>query len=87
MLHLRVYGPTAALSEVGEKLETGVAARHVALAPAVRPEHVLLTAEIHPDSADDVLEFVLSRGVAPEDIVLARLDEVTATEAGTRARA
>ena len=64
MLHLRVYGPSGAMAEVGEGLEDGGAARHVALAPGVRPGHVLLTAEVDPESADAVLDFLLSRGVA-----------------------
>ena len=46
------------------------------LAPGVRAGHALLTAEVHPDSADAVLEFLVSRGVAEEDIALARLDEI-----------
>jgi uncharacterized hydrophobic protein (TIGR00271 family) len=36
----------------------------------------MLTAEVSRGSADAVLEFVLSRGVAPEDIAIARLDEI-----------
>jgi len=36
----------------------------------------LLTAEIHPESADPALEFLVSRGVEEEDIALARLDEI-----------
>lgn len=82
MLHLRVYGRSAAMAEIGEGLEEGGAARHVVLAQAVRPGHALLTAEVGVESADAVLEFVVSRGVSPEDIALGRIDEITPTAAG-----
>jgi uncharacterized hydrophobic protein (TIGR00271 family) len=81
MLHLRVYGASGAIAAIGERLEGGGAARHVALAPGVRADHTLLTAEITPESTDEVLEYLLSHGVEHEDIAFARFDEV-----GTSAR-
>ena len=77
MLHLRVYGPSHALTEVGSGLEEAGAARNVALAQGVRAGHVLLTAEVLPESADAVLAYLIRRGVTAEDIALARLDEIT----------
>ena|SRR6185295_377277 len=76
MLHLRVFGPSISLIEVAEGLEQRDDARHVVVAEAVRPAHTLLTAEVSPGSADAVLEFVVSRGVPPENVALARLDEI-----------
>ena len=76
MLFLRVYALSATLDEVARGLDEHGSARHVTLAPGVRSGHALLTAEVHPDSADPVLEFLLSSGVAEEDIALARLDEI-----------
>ena len=76
MLLLRIYAPSAALDEVARGLDEHGSARHVALSPAARSGHALLTAEVHPESADPVLEFLLSSGVAQEDIALARLDEI-----------
>jgi uncharacterized hydrophobic protein (TIGR00271 family) len=76
MLHLRIYGRSGAMAEVGEGLEGMDAARHVALARGVRPGHALLTGEVSPESADEVLDFLSSRGVARENITLARLDEI-----------
>jgi uncharacterized hydrophobic protein (TIGR00271 family) len=76
MLFLRVYGPTQALTDVGEGLEGGGTARHVTVVQGVRPGHSLLTAEVGPASADAVLDFLVSRGVAREDVTLARLDEI-----------
>ena len=76
MLFLRVYATSAALGEVAQGLEEHGSARHVILAEGVRPGHALLTAEVHPESADPVLEFLVGRGIAAEDIALARLDEI-----------
>ena len=76
MLFLRVYATSATLDEVAHGLDEHGGARHVTLAPGVRSGHALLTAEVHPDSADPVLEYLLSRGVAGEDIALARLDDI-----------
>lgn len=76
MLHLRVYGPSDSLTELGEGLEDHGAARNVALAPGVRAGHVLLTAEVSAEWADGVLELLVRNGVAEDDIMLARFDEI-----------
>ena len=76
MLHLRVYGPSDSLTEIGEGLEDHGAARNVALAQGVRAGHVLLTAEVSAEWADGVLELLVSNGVAEDDIALARFDEI-----------
>jgi hypothetical protein len=85
MLHLRVYGPSDALTKVGEGLEDRGTAGRVALSHGVRAGQVLLTAEVHSDAADDVLEFLVSRGVAEDDIRLVRFDEVGPIRAGRAA--
>jgi uncharacterized hydrophobic protein (TIGR00271 family) len=76
MLHLRVYGLSDSLTEIGEGLENHGAVRNVALAQGVRAGHVLLTAEVSAEWADRILELLLNRGVAEEDIALARFDEI-----------
>jgi uncharacterized hydrophobic protein (TIGR00271 family) len=76
MLFLRVYASAALLGEVAQGLEEHGSARHVVVAPGVRSGHALLTAEIHPEEADPALEFLVSSGVAEDDIALARLDEI-----------
>jgi uncharacterized hydrophobic protein (TIGR00271 family) len=76
MLHLRVYGPSDSLTQIGEGLSDQGAARHVALAQGVRAGHVLLTAEVSAEWADRVLALLVRSGVAEEDIRLARLDEI-----------
>ena len=76
MLFLRVYA-TVGHAERGRAGAGGARQRAArALAPGVRSGHALLTAEVHPESADPVLEFLLSSGVAEDDIALARLDEI-----------
>jgi uncharacterized hydrophobic protein (TIGR00271 family) len=76
MLFLRVYATAALLREVAQGLEEHGSARHVVVATGVRSGHALLTAELHPESADPALEFLVSRGIAEDDIALARLDEI-----------
>jgi len=85
MLHLRVYGPSASLTEIGEGLEDHGAARNVALAQGVRAGHVLLTAEVSTESADAVLDLLVRSGVPQEDIMLARLDEIGPVQPGSTA--
>jgi uncharacterized hydrophobic protein (TIGR00271 family) len=76
MLHLRVYGHSASLARIGQALEDGAVARHVVVVEGVRPGHALLTAEVHPASADAVLEFLGRHGLPHESIALARVDEI-----------
>ncbi len=76
MFHLRAYGPSRAMADAGEQLERTGMARHVALAPAVREGHAILTAEVSPDSADEVLDFMHARHVLPDDVALARVEEI-----------
>jgi uncharacterized hydrophobic protein (TIGR00271 family) len=85
MLHLRVYGPSGSLKEIGVGLEDHGAARNVALAPGVRAGHVLLTAEVNAEWVDGVLELLVRSGVAEEDIRLARLDEIGPIRPGRHA--
>jgi uncharacterized hydrophobic protein (TIGR00271 family) len=76
MLHLRVYGPSDSLMEIGEGLEDHGAARNVAVAQGVRAGHVLLTAEVSAERADGVLDLLTRSGVAEDDIRIARIDEI-----------
>ena len=40
MLHLMVHGRSGAMTRIGTGLDDGRAARHIALAPAVRPLNI-----------------------------------------------
>lgn len=75
MLQLRVYGTAASLEAVGRSLG-GSAVRGVVIAQAVRPGEAVLTAEVRPEAADTVLTAVAERGVAGENVILVRLDDV-----------
>lgn len=85
MLQLRVYGPAASLTAIGEDLEAHGAAHDVALAQGIRDGQVLLTADIATGSADAVLDLLRQRGLAEDDIRLARLDEVGPIKPGRTA--
>jgi len=76
MFHLRAYGSSRAMADAGEQLERRGVARHVALAAAVREGHAILTAEVSPESADEVLDFMHEHGVVPDDVALARVEEI-----------
>jgi uncharacterized hydrophobic protein (TIGR00271 family) len=76
MFHLRAYGTSQAMAEAGKDLEQSGLAHHVAVAAAVRDGHSLLTAEVSPGCADEVLDFMHERGVMPEDVALARVEEI-----------
>ena len=82
MLHLRVYGPADSLTAIGGDLEARGAVRAVALARGLQDGHVLLTAEVPAESADAVLELLMSNGVTEDDIVLVRLDEIGPIRSG-----
>src|SRR5918994_1790796 len=51
VIHLRVYGASVSLTDLGRALGDDGGARNVALARGVRPGHVLLTAEVAPGQA------------------------------------
>ena len=82
MYHLRAYGSSQAMADVGEQLERSGVAHHVAVAAAVRDGHSLLTAEVSPGFADEVLDFMHERGVMPHDVALARVEEIGRPAAG-----
>ena len=82
MLHLRVYGPADSLTAIGGDLEARGAVRAVALARGLQDDKILLTAEVPAESADAVLELLMSNGVTEDDIVLVRLDEIGLIRSG-----
>ena len=76
MFHLRAYGTSREMADAGAQLESSGVAHHVSVAPAVLEGHSVLTAEVPPESADDVLGFMHDRGVTPDDVALARVEEI-----------
>jgi uncharacterized hydrophobic protein (TIGR00271 family) len=76
MLHLRVFGNSAAMGEVAEHLGGLAGARHVSVSDGVRAGDVLVTADLRAAAADGALEMVRGLGVAAEDMTLLRLDAI-----------
>ena len=76
MYHLRAYGATGALAGVGAELERRGLASHLALAPGLRGGHSVLTGDVSPDVADEVLDFAHEHGLAPENVALGQVEEI-----------
>jgi uncharacterized hydrophobic protein (TIGR00271 family) len=76
MLQLRVYGRAEALTAIGNELDQGGAARHLAVAAGLRVDGAVLTGEVAPDSADAVLQHLVGSGIPEQDMVLTRTDDI-----------
>jgi uncharacterized hydrophobic protein (TIGR00271 family) len=77
MLQLRVFGPTTTLGEVASELRRQGYVRHLVLSPSDTADRGLLTADIEPDFADQVLSTAEAAGVPPVDATVLRLEEIT----------
>jgi uncharacterized hydrophobic protein (TIGR00271 family) len=78
MLLLRVFGDSAAMGGVAERLGELTGATHVSVTDRGRDGTVLVTADVDATSADRALELVGRLGVPPEDVSLLRLDAIGA---------
>jgi uncharacterized hydrophobic protein (TIGR00271 family) len=76
MLQLRVYGRAEALTAIGNELDQGGAARHLAVTAGLRADGAVLTGEVTPDAADAVLQHLVGSGIPEQDMVLTRSDDV-----------
>jgi uncharacterized hydrophobic protein (TIGR00271 family) len=76
MLQLRVYGRAEALTAIGNELDQGGAARHLAVTAGLRADGAVLTGEVAPESADAVLQHLVGSGIPSEDMVLTRTDDI-----------
>lgn len=77
MLHLRVFGSAHAMAQVAESLSGLGGARHITRAETGHREGaVIVTADIHADSADAALRSLRHLGVPAEDFSLLRLDAI-----------
>jgi len=76
MLHLRVFGDSAAMGEVAEHLGALDGARHVSVSDGVRAGDALVTADLRAAAADGALEMVRDLGVSADDVTLLRLDAI-----------
>jgi uncharacterized hydrophobic protein (TIGR00271 family) len=76
MLQLRVYGRAEALTAIGNELDQGGAARHLAVTAGLRADGAVLTGEVAPESADAVLQHLVGSGIPEQDMVLTRTDDI-----------
>lgn len=76
MLHLRVFGNSATMSDVATHLRALPGARHVSLTGDQPDGKALVTADVRAPAADVALEKVRSLGIPAEDVSLWRLDAV-----------
>ena len=76
MLQLRVYGESATIAAVVERLEALPGARHVTVVAAGRDGAASVLADVDTAAADAALELVEGLGIPAEDVVLLRLDTI-----------
>jgi uncharacterized hydrophobic protein (TIGR00271 family) len=76
MLHLRVFGDTAAMADVARRLDALPDARHVSVAAGVRDGEALVTADVRAPAADAALEMLGKLEIPSEDISLLRFDAI-----------
>ena len=81
MLHLRVFGDTAAMADVAERLDALPGARHVSIGAGVHEGDALVSADLRAAAADTALEILGELGIAHEDISLLRFDAIDPTAA------
>jgi uncharacterized hydrophobic protein (TIGR00271 family) len=76
MLHLRVFGDTAAMADVARRLDALPGARHVSVAAGVHDGEALVTADVRTPAADAALEMLGKLEIPSEDISLLRFDAI-----------
>jgi uncharacterized hydrophobic protein (TIGR00271 family) len=76
MLHLRVFGDSAAMADVAHRLDALSGARHVSIAAGVHDGETLVTADVRAQAADTALEMLGGLGIPSEDISLLRFDAI-----------
>ena len=81
MLHLRVFGETAAMADVAERLDALPGARHVSVGAGVHDGDALVSADLRDAAADTALEILAELEIAHEDISLLRFDAIDPTAA------
>jgi uncharacterized hydrophobic protein (TIGR00271 family) len=76
MLHLRVFGDSAAMADVAQRLDVLEGARHVSVAAGVHDGESLVTADVRAAAADTALEMLRGLEIPTDDISLLRLDAI-----------
>jgi uncharacterized hydrophobic protein (TIGR00271 family) len=81
MLHLRVFGDSAAMADVAQRLDALPGARHASIAAGVHGGETLVTADVRAQAADTALEMLNELGIPSEDISLLRFDAIDPSSA------
>jgi uncharacterized hydrophobic protein (TIGR00271 family) len=76
VLQLRVYGDASTTAAVAEDLGRLPGTRHVSLSHSEPTGDGLVTADIHPEAADEALTRLGRLGIRPDDITLVRLETI-----------
>jgi uncharacterized hydrophobic protein (TIGR00271 family) len=76
MLHLRVFGDTAAMADVAKRLDALPGVRHVSVAEGVHGGDALVTADLRAAAADQALELLGGLGIAAQDFSLLRFEAI-----------
>jgi uncharacterized hydrophobic protein (TIGR00271 family) len=76
MIELEVFGQTSAMIAVAEHLDRIDGVTRVRVGPAFRDGHSMTFARVGHDVVDDVLERLATLGVAHEEMMLTRVDEL-----------
>jgi uncharacterized hydrophobic protein (TIGR00271 family) len=76
MLHLRVFGDTAAMADVAQRLDALEGTRHVSVAAGVHDGESLVTADVRAAAADTALQMLRGLEIPTDDISLLRLDAI-----------
>jgi uncharacterized hydrophobic protein (TIGR00271 family) len=79
MLHLRVFGDSAAMADVAQRLDALAGVRHVSIAGGVHGGDALVTADLRAAAADKALELLQELGIPAEDMSLLRFDAIDPT--------
>jgi uncharacterized hydrophobic protein (TIGR00271 family) len=77
MLQLRVYGASARLNALAERLDALAGARHVSVLETRSEQASVLTADLRSEAADRALATLDELEVPHDDISLIRLDTIT----------
>jgi uncharacterized hydrophobic protein (TIGR00271 family) len=76
MIHLEVFGESAAMAAVAELLDDAEGVSRVRLVDATRAEHSIVSAAARPRAVDRLLENLRRVGVPDADITLTRVEVV-----------
>jgi uncharacterized hydrophobic protein (TIGR00271 family) len=75
VIEVKVSGETATMRRVAARLDAADGVHHVVLTEAVRPGFAVVRADAEPAAVDGLVATLRALGVAPQDLVLTRVEE------------